>query len=89
MKPKFIATRDFTDSGSEREFKAGPIPDDVGAGVLGNYLAAGLIREANDSDKIAADPAKAADETPLAAKTSPRRSTAKRSTTKSTASKLN
>lgn len=89
MKPKFIATRDFKDSGTEREFGAGPMPDDVDAGVLANYLAAGLIREPNDSDKIAADPAPAADDAPAAAKKPARRTAAKRSTSKSTASKLN
>lgn len=88
MKPKFIATRDFTDSGSEREFKAGPMPEGIDAGVLANYEAAGLIRKPTDADEIAADPAPVDDAT-VAAKKPGRRSTAKRSNTKSTASKLN
>lgn len=86
MNPKFIATRDFKDGGSEREFKAGPMPDDVDPGTLANYEAARLIRKADPDDETVAD--QVVDDAPATKKTA-RRSTAKRGTTKSTAAKLN
>ena len=38
-----IAARDFTDAGSERNFKAGE-PVDADEGAIANYRAAGLIK---------------------------------------------
>ena len=85
MTTRFIATRDFKDSGTEREFPAGPMPDDVDEGTLGNYLAAGLIRERNEGDAIVEDII----DKPTSPKPAPKRTRqrAKRDTTKSTATK--
>lgn len=39
----YYAVRKFTDSGSERQFAKGKLPDDVEPGAIANYLAAGLV----------------------------------------------
>ncbi len=85
MKKQFIATRDFKDSGTEREFKAGPMPDDVSAGVLANYEAADLVRKRNDGDEIVEETTDAAS----SPKPAPRRAAAKPRAKKSTACALN
>lgn len=60
-----FATRDFTDAGTERSYERNKPITDVEAGVMGNYIAAGLATD----EEPTADPAEPdAEATPAATK---------------------
>ncbi len=57
-KKTMIATRDFKDAGTEREFKAGETLTDVEPGALENYRAANLIEEGPEEPSATPAPRK-------------------------------
>ena len=56
--PKYYATRDFKDAGTERQFTAGAEVNEIEDGALANYVAARLVTtERPKADDVAAKPA--------------------------------